>query len=130
MDPRLYEKALEMLGDGATYPILYNDDVNIPAVRRAFQVDEQTASRYLPFGCGEYILYGQSFGTPSGAINLLHCLNEMIASGELKRHEDFVASTGVSCRSGANHRAARVSGKAGVRRVRGGSAVSIFYDAV
>lgn len=89
MDPRLYEKALQMLGDGVTYPILYNDDVNIPAVQRAFRVDGQAAARYLPFGCGEYTLYGQSFGTPSGAINLLHCLNTLIASGELKRHEDF-----------------------------------------
>jgi hypothetical protein len=56
MDPRLYEKALQMLGDGVTYPILYTDDVNIPAVQSAFQVDRQTAARYLPFGCGEYIL--------------------------------------------------------------------------
>jgi len=89
MDPRLYEKAIEMLGDGVTYPILYNDDVNIPAVMRAFQVDERTAERYLPFGCSEYILYGQSFGTPSGAINLLHCLNGLIASGQLSRCADF-----------------------------------------
>lgn len=89
MDPRLYEKALQMLGDGVTYPILYNDDVNVPAVANAFWVDQQTAERYLPFGCGEYILYGQSFGTPSGAINLLHCLNELIASGALSRCADF-----------------------------------------
>ena len=89
MNPRLYEKAMKMLGDGVTYPILYNDDVNIPSVMHAFCVDEKTAERYLPFGCGEYILYGQSFGTPSGAINLLHGLNTLIASGALSRHADF-----------------------------------------
>ncbi len=89
MDARLYDKAIEMLGDGVTYPILYNDDVNIPAVMNAFRVDEETAARYLPFGCGEYILYGQSFGTPSGAVNLLHCLNGFIASGALSRYDDY-----------------------------------------
>lgn len=91
MKPSLYEKALGMIGDGVTYPILYNDDVNIPAVMHAFDVDSKTSERYLPFGCGEYILYGQSFGTPSGAINLLHCLNELIASGQLSRCVDFDA---------------------------------------
>ncbi len=89
MDPTLLEKAIEMIGDGCTYPILYNDDVNIPAVMRAFGVDERTAEQYLPFGCGEYTLYGMSYGTPSGAINLLHALNELIGEGALESSDDF-----------------------------------------
>lgn len=78
MNPAVYEKALDSIGEGTTYPMLYNDDVNIPAVANAFQVDTDIAARYVPFGCGEYVLYNQSFGTPSGALNLLHGLNEAI----------------------------------------------------
>lgn len=78
MDPELYEQALRCIGEGTTYPILYNDDVNIPSVQTAFSVDEKTAEQYIPFGCGEYVIYNQGFGTPSGAINLLYGLNEIL----------------------------------------------------
>lgn len=78
MDPRLYETALNVIGEGTTFPMLYNDAVNIPAVMDAFGVDEATAQRYVPYGCGEYVLYNQSIGTPSGTINTLFVLNEAI----------------------------------------------------
>ena len=78
MNEALYQKGLELIGDGATYPILYNDEVNIPSVMNAFDVDEKMAEQYVPFGCGEYVIYNKSFGTPSGAINLLNELNEVI----------------------------------------------------
>lgn len=92
MDEKLYDKALEIIGEGCTYPILYNDTVNIPAVANAFAVKEATAEDYLPFGCGEYVLYNKSFGTPSGALNLLHGLNTVIYDGEdnlLEASPDF-----------------------------------------
>ena len=76
MDPRLYGAALDTIGAGTTFPMLYNDAVNIPAVMDAFGVDRDTAQRYVPYGCGEYVLYNQSIGTPSGTINTLHTLNE------------------------------------------------------
>ena len=78
MDPAVYEKALSVIGEGTTYPILYQDSVNIPAAAAALRTDLKTAEQYVPFGCGEYVIYNQSFGTPSGAINLLHGLNECI----------------------------------------------------
>ncbi len=78
MDPRLYEAALDTIGAGTTFPMLYNDAVNIPAVMDAFGVDRDTAQRYVPYGCGEYVLYNQSIGTPSGTINTLFVLNEAI----------------------------------------------------
>lgn len=78
MDPRLYETALDVIGEGTTFPMLYNDAVNIPAVMDAFGVDEATAQNYVPYGCGEYVLYNQSIGTPSGTINTLFVLNEAI----------------------------------------------------
>lgn len=78
MNPALYEAALDTIGEGTTFPMLYNDGVNIPAVMDAFGVDEATAQRYVPYGCGEYVLYNQSIGTPSGTINTLFVLNEAV----------------------------------------------------
>lgn len=80
-DPALMTKALDVLGEGVTFPILYNDDVNVPAVMEAMRVSEREALDYLPFGCGEYILWHRSLGTPSGAINLAKCLELALNDG-------------------------------------------------
>lgn len=71
MNPRLMELAMEAIGEGCTYPVLYNDDVIIKDVQTAFALPEETAVNYVPYGCGEYIIDHQSFGTPSGVLNLL-----------------------------------------------------------
>ena len=71
MNPRLMELAMEAIGEGCTYPVLYNDDVIIKDVQKAFALPEETAVNYVPYGCGEYIIDHQSFGTPSGVLNLL-----------------------------------------------------------
>lgn len=81
MNPALMKKALEVIGEGRTYPILYNDDVNIPAVAKAFEVSLKEAEQYVPYGCGEYILNHRSFGTPSGVINLLKVLEITLHNG-------------------------------------------------
>lgn len=81
MDPKLIDKALEVIGEGCTYPMLYNDDVNIPAVSHAFRVDEELATDYVPFGCGEYVLDHQSYGSPNGIINLLKVLEITLHNG-------------------------------------------------
>ncbi|MEG8989724.1 pyruvate formate lyase family protein [Ignavibacteria bacterium 4148-Me] len=81
MNPKVYEKALDVIGEGRTFPILYNDDVNIPAIMRAFNFTEKEAEQYVPYGCGEYILEHQSFGTPSGVINLLKALEVTLHNG-------------------------------------------------
>ena len=60
---------------------LYCDEVNIPAVQKAFQVDLETAQDYCPYGCGEYVIYHQSIGTPSGLINLLKVLEVTLNNG-------------------------------------------------
>ncbi len=89
MDRRLYDKALAVIGEGTTFPMLYNDDVNIPAVADAFDVDTATAQNYVPFGCGEYVLCNQSIGTPSGTLHTLHILNEMLYG---ERAETFLSA--------------------------------------
>lgn len=81
MNPQLMEKALDVIGEGRTYPILYNDDINIKCVQKAFGFSEKEAQQYVPFGCGEYILEHQSFGTPSGVINLLKALEITLHNG-------------------------------------------------
>jgi pyruvate-formate lyase len=80
-DKRLLEKGLKTLAAGTTFPILYNDDVLIPSVKYAFDVPEEEAVRYIPFGCGEYTLYHRSMGTPSGIINLLQALLVTLHNG-------------------------------------------------
>lgn len=82
MDKRLYEKALDVIGEGRTYPILYNDDVNIPSIVKAFEFTPVEAEQYVPYGCGEYILEHQSFNTPSGVINLLKALEVTLHNGK------------------------------------------------
>jgi len=73
-NPALYQKALDTIAEGNPYPMLYNDDVNVPSVQNAFNISFEEAKQYLPFGCGEYVIYQKSAGTPSGVINLLQAL--------------------------------------------------------
>lgn len=80
-DPAVMAEAWDCIGAGRTYPMLYNDAVNVPAVQRAFGVDLATAEHYLPYGCGEYVLDHRSFGTPNGIINLAKCLEAALHDG-------------------------------------------------
>ena len=77
----IMDSALDTIGMGATYPTLYNDDVNVPAVMRAMRVPEEEAEQYVPFGCGEFVLQGMSTGTPNICINLLKLLQIALNSG-------------------------------------------------
>lgn len=80
-DEQTWGEALDAIGAGATYPTLYNDEVNVPAVAYGMRVDEKTAERYVPFGCTEFVLWGQSTGTPNICINLLKILNIYMNDG-------------------------------------------------
>ena len=80
-NPQLLQLALESIAQGNTFPLLYNDDVNIPAVQKAFNIPLAEAEQYVPFGCGEYVIDGRSLGTPSGVINLLKALEVTIFNG-------------------------------------------------
>ena len=70
--------ALDIIGEGNPYPMLYNDDVNIPSVMESFDIPENEAEHIIQFGCGGYALDHRSVGTPSGVINLLQALNVTI----------------------------------------------------
>lgn len=81
-NPALYEKALEVISTGATYPMLYNDEVNIPSVMSAFDIKQEDAQQYMPFGCGEFIIDHKSFGSPNGVINMTKALEATLFDGQ------------------------------------------------
>ena len=78
---QIWDEALDAIGAGATYPTLYNDDVNIPAVAYGMRISEQAAEQYVPFGCTEFVIQGQSTGTPNICINLLKLLTIYMNGG-------------------------------------------------
>jgi pyruvate-formate lyase len=80
-NPELWDRAVTAIGEGCTFPMLYNDDVNVPAVASAFNVPGERALDYTPYGCGEYVLSHYSSGTPNGIINLLKALEVAIRGG-------------------------------------------------
>lgn len=71
----IWDEALDALGAGATYPTLYNDEVNIPAVAYGMRINEEDAKQYVPFGCTEFVIQGKSTGTPNICMNLLKFLD-------------------------------------------------------
>ena len=80
-DPVLKDMAYECIASGATYPTLYNDDVNVPAVMRAMRVERKIAEQYVPFGCGEFVIQGKSVGTPNTLLNLLKIMQISMNEG-------------------------------------------------
>lgn len=81
IDAKIWRKSLEVIGKGSTFPILYNDDVNIPAVAKGFKISLQDAEQYVPYGCGEYVIEHASVGSPDAAINLLKALDVTLFNG-------------------------------------------------
>jgi len=81
MNPVLMEKSLELIGQGYTFPLLYNDDVLVPGVANAHNVPVEDAEQYLPLGCGEITIDHMGFGTPSGSLNVLKALDVTLRDG-------------------------------------------------
>ncbi|MBR6165925.1 MAG: hypothetical protein IKQ45_08380 [Clostridia bacterium] len=73
--------ALEMLGDGMTYPLLFNDEASVRAVENMMHVSHGEAEQYGFFGCGEYVLGHRSIGTPNDIINLAKALEVTLHEG-------------------------------------------------
>jgi pyruvate-formate lyase len=81
MDSALWQAAFDCFAAGSTFPILYNDDVNVPAVAQALGVSEDEALQYVPYGCGEYVLDHASVGSPDAALNVLKALDVTLRGG-------------------------------------------------
>ena len=82
ISPALFSKALDVIGEGRPYPMLYNDDVNVPAVMKSFNVNEAEAEEYLPYGCGEYVLDHISVGSPNCNLMMLKALEVTLHNGK------------------------------------------------
>ncbi|MDA3730981.1 hypothetical protein PBV87_05645 [Niameybacter massiliensis] len=81
MNEAVYNKALDVLGKGNTFPILYNDDLNIASTMRAMDVPRKVAEQYAFFGCGEYMLANKSIGTPNTCLNMPKALELVLNEG-------------------------------------------------
>ena len=77
----VWDAAMDALGAGTTYPTIYNDQVEVPAISYGMRVDEKTSEQYVPFGCTEFVIAGQSTGTPNICINLLKILTIYMNGG-------------------------------------------------
>ena len=81
MNPALMEKALDLIGDGNTFPLLYNDDVLVESVQQAWASRWRPPSSTCRSRCGEIVIDHQGFGTPSGALNVLKALEITLHDG-------------------------------------------------
>jgi len=79
--PEIWQAAMNCIQEGRTYPLLYNDEVLIPGIMKAYSVDRERAESYVPLGCGEIEFDHYSFGTPSGSLNILKILEIAIYGG-------------------------------------------------
>ena len=77
----IYDKALECLASGATYPTLYNDEVHVPGLMNCMRINEKEAEQYAPFGCGEMNIVGMTVSPPNSIINLTKTLNIVLNEG-------------------------------------------------
>lgn len=86
MSEAVFHKAMEVNAEGVTFPIIYSDDTNVPAVQQVYGVGREEAEQYVPFGCGEYVLAGYSVGTPNNGINALKALDLALHNGRDSYH--------------------------------------------
>lgn len=77
----ILDMAYDCIASGATYPTLYNDDVNVPAVEYGMRVSKEIAQQYIPFGCGEFVIQGKSVGTPNTLLNLVKIMHLALNEG-------------------------------------------------
>ncbi len=75
------DMAYRMLADGMTYPLLFNDEASVCAVKNMMHVSPEEADQYGFFGCGEYVLSHRSIGTPNDIINLAKALEVTLHRG-------------------------------------------------
>ncbi|MFW5727898.1 MAG: pyruvate formate lyase family protein [Spirochaetia bacterium] len=77
----IWDAAKRCIVEGRTYPLLYNDEVLVPGVMKAFDVDRARAETYMPLGCGEIEFDHYSIGSPNGSMNTLKILELVMRGG-------------------------------------------------
>lgn len=81
MNPKLYEKALDCIGEGTTYPMLYQDENIIPGIMRVFGISYEEALDWMPLGCGEFTVNHRIIASPNSVLNLSNVLWGTINGG-------------------------------------------------
>lgn len=81
MNPKLYEKALDCIGEGCTYPMLYQDENIIPGVMNVFGISEELAKSWMPLGCGEFTIDHSIIVSPNSVLNMANVLWGTINGG-------------------------------------------------
>lgn len=81
-NPKLFDKALDLIGEGCIYPTLYNDDAYIPGCMKAMNIPYEDAISYAPLGCGEMTLEHKSIGSPNTATRYLKILEATLHNGK------------------------------------------------
>ena len=81
MNEELMTKTLENIEAGAVYPIVYSDDVVVPAVQKIYQISEEEAYKWVPLGCGEYVMEGCGAATPNTGVTLPQALDVVLHEG-------------------------------------------------
>ena len=82
MPDSIFDNAINCIESGCSYPLLYNDTVNIKNVKESMNVSYKEAVDYVPLGCGEYVLDHKSIGSPNGIINLAKVLEGLVNDGK------------------------------------------------
>ena len=82
MNEEVLNKALLVVGEGCSFPLLYGDDTNIPAVMKLYGISEEEAEQYIPAGCGEYVIEATSTGTPNCGFNLQKAVELVLHNGD------------------------------------------------
>lgn len=77
----IWEASMNCIGEGRSYPLLYNDEQYVPGMMKAANVSREIAQRYLPLGCGEMEFDHYSYHTPSGLENVNKILELAIYGG-------------------------------------------------
>lgn len=81
MNDALLTETLVNIESSAVYPIVYSDDATIPAMQELYGIDEEMAQRWVPFGCGEYVIEGYGAATPNTGMTLPQALDVVLHRG-------------------------------------------------
>jgi len=81
MNPAVWSKGLEVIGEGCVFPMLYNDDVLMDLVQNIFSVTREEAAQYVISDCGEMGLDHASIGFPDGNLILTQALVAALHNG-------------------------------------------------
>lgn len=81
MNPKLYDKAMEVIGEGCTYPMLYKDENIISGVMKVFGISYEEALNWMPLGCGEFTIDHRIIVSPNSVLNMANVLWGTINGG-------------------------------------------------